>query len=100
MKRFLIAGIAGFIAVLSWDARAHEAHRGIQYEMHCCNQQDCKPVKDEIVTETSAGFELHDIPEFVERTSPKVRKPINEEYHVCRNPAGALLCIYPKLQGM
>jgi hypothetical protein len=99
MKRFLVAGIAGFIAVFVLLAvGVAKAHW--QYEMHCCNQQDCKPVSDAVVTETSAGFQLNDQNEFVERTSPKVRKPINEEYHVCRNPAGALLCIYPKLQGM
>jgi hypothetical protein len=97
VKRFVIAGVIAFAAalVLTVTALAHW-----QYEMHCCNQQDCKPVADSVVTETSAGFQLNDIPEFVERSSPKIRKPINEEYHVCRNPAGALLCVYPKLQGM
>lgn len=96
LLRVIAAGIA-ILLLIGWlvgDAWGHWF-----YEMHCCNQQDCKPVADSAVTETSAGFELHDIPEFVERSSPKVRKPINEEYHVCRNPAGALLCIYPKFQG-
>jgi hypothetical protein len=100
--RRILLGL-GFVVFAFWlflqfviaDAWGHW-----QYEMQCCNLQDCKPVADSVVTETPAGFELHDIPEFVERTSAKVRKPINEEYHVCRNAAGALLCIYPKLQGM
>jgi hypothetical protein len=98
MRRHLIAGALAFAAVtILLGIKAAQSHW--QYEMHCCNQQDCKPVADSVVTETSAGFELHDRPEFVERGSPKIRKPINEEYHVCRNPAGALLCIYPKFQG-
>jgi hypothetical protein len=98
MTRLIVAGFIAFFACLGLAGiKVAQAHW--QYEMHCCNQQDCKPVADSVVTETSAGFELHDRPEFVERGSPKIRKPINEEYHVCRNPAGALLCIYPKFQG-
>jgi hypothetical protein len=89
MAAFLLLGY------LAGDAWGHWI-----YETHCCSQQDCKPVPDATVTETAAGFELHDKNEFVERASPKVRRPLDEQYHVCRNPAGALLCIYPKLQGM
>jgi hypothetical protein len=99
MERFLIAGIAAFAAVCALlvvgIAKAHDA-----YEPACCSNKDCFPVEDKIVTESSAGFLLNDTGEFVERTSTKVRKPLDENYHLCRNPAGTLLCIYPKLQGM
>jgi hypothetical protein len=98
MKRFLIAGIAAFIAVsvllAVGVAKAHWI-----YELACCSKEDCKPVADAIVTENSAGFLLNDTGEFVERTSTKVRRPLDEQYHLCRNPAGALLCIYPKFSG-
>jgi hypothetical protein len=98
MRRHLIAGALAFAAVtILLGIKAAQSHW--QYEMHCCNRQDCHPVEDKIVTETSAGFQLNDGGEFVERSSPKVRKPLDENYHVCRNPAGALLCIYPKFQG-
>ena len=98
--RLIAAIVAAFLLLFLVWFFGFEADAHWKYEMACCNTQDCMPVEDKIVTETSAGFTLNDTGEFVERTSHKIRKPINEEYHVCRNPAGALLCIYPKLQGM
>jgi hypothetical protein len=98
VRRYLIAGALAFAAVtILLGIKAAQSHW--IYELACCSKEDCKPVADALVTESSAGFRLNDTGEFVERTSTKVRKPFDENYHVCRNPAGALLCIYPKFQG-
>ena len=96
IKPVVAALVAAFLLLgyLAGDAWSHWL-----YERHCCDVRDCAPVADKIVTETPEGFTLNDTGEFVERGSPKIRKPINEEYHVCRNPAGVLLCIYPRLSG-
>ncbi len=93
---FAFALFVAFVWFVVGDAWGHW-----RYELHCCDQRDCVAVTDDrIITETQAGFTLNDTNEFVARDSPKVRKPLDENYHVCRNPAGTLLCIYPKLQGM
>ena len=94
MRALAIAIGALLAALLFSSAHGHE-----NYEPACCSNKDCFPVADAIVTETSAGFTLNDTGEFVERTSTKVRKPLDEQYHLCRNPHGTLLCIYPKFQG-
>lgn len=97
MTRYLLA-IAGLCAVIWWMVGPVFSHEN--YEPACCSNKDCLPVADAIVTETSAGFLLNDTGEFVERTSTKVRKPLDEQYHLCRNQYnGTLLCIYPKFQG-
>jgi hypothetical protein len=98
MTRLIVAGFIAFFACLGLlgikVAKAHD-----RYEISCCSKQDCAPVADAIVTESAAGFLLNDTGEFIERTSTKVRRPLDERYHLCRNPAGALLCIYPKFSG-
>jgi hypothetical protein len=98
MTRLIVAGFIAFFACLGLAGIKNAQAHG-RYELACCSDKDCFEVEDKTVTESSAGFLLNDTGEFVERTSTKVRKPLDENYHVCRNPAGALLCIYPKFQG-
>ena len=95
----LLGVVLGLFAFAIYVLFASGALAHGRYEVACCSDKDCFAVDDKIVTESSAGFLLNDTGEFVERTSTKVRKPMDESYHLCRNPAGALLCIYPKFQG-
>lgn len=84
--------VAVFLCLIS-AASSHEF-----YEHHCCNNRDCKPVDDNEVTQTPGGFIVGG--EHVTRPDARIRKPINERFHVCRHyQTGQLLCIYPKLQG-
>lgn len=95
MKPWILAlALAGvFVLALGNMSPAHDL-----YEMHCCNNRDCKPVADNEVTQTSTGFIVDG--QHVTRPDPRIRKPINEQFHLCRHfQTGQLLCIYPKLQG-
>lgn len=97
MARFVMAGVVAFVCVFSLFIYGASAHG--PYEPSCCSDRDCAPVPDATVTETPEGFTLNDTGEFVARTSSRVRRPLNEEYHLCRSPSGLLLCIYPKYRG-
>lgn len=84
--------VAAFLLSLS-NVRAHEF-----YEMACCHDRDCAPVDDSRVSPVNGGFLVDG--EFVPMRDPRVRRPINEQYHICKHvTTGVLLCIYPKLQG-
>lgn len=68
------------------------------YEVVCCSNRDCEPVSDERVSQVAGGFLVDG--EFVPQRDPRVRRPINEQFHLCKHvTTGQLLCIYPKLQG-
>lgn len=94
MKPILVAlALAGAFLLALSNVRAHDF-----YEMHCCNNRDCKPVSDGEVTQTPTGFIVDGVA--IDRPDARIRKPINEQFHLCRHfQTGQLLCIYPKLQG-
>lgn len=95
MKPVLTAlALAGaFLFALGNLAKGHGP-----YEMACCSDRDCAPVPDDRVAQISGGFLVDG--EFVPMRDPRVRRPINEQFHLCKHvTTGALLCIYPKLQG-
>jgi len=88
----LAAACAAFLLV-GTHARGHDL-----YEVACCSNRDCAPVPDNRVAQISGGFLVDG--EFVPVRDPRVRRPINEQFHLCKHvTTGQLLCIYPKLQG-
>lgn len=87
---------AALVAVFLCLVKAAGAH-GF-YEVACCSDRDCAPVDDGRVTQIDGGYIVDG--EFVPQRDPRVRRPINEQFHLCKHvTTGALLCIYPKLQG-
>lgn len=97
LKDWLVAAAlsGGFLLVLSGMARPHDL-----YEWACCSNLDCAPVADSAITTTDQGYRVNATMETVPYGDARIRKPIDENYHVCRNQStGVLLCIYPKIMG-
>lgn len=95
-------GILFLVAVLVvWAARAQEHQHGVDavdwYDPACCNQRDCRPVKDEDIEFDQVGGDL------VARYKPtgnifhrsQFRKSQDERYHVCIYN-GTSFCFYDR----
>jgi hypothetical protein len=82
------------LALLVLPARSHSP----LYDMSCCNDRDCKPVPDGTIIEKPDGMHVkgHGI---LSRTDPRIRWSRDEREHLCVDPQGKLLCIYPKPNG-
>lgn len=95
IARILIPA-AALVAVFLCLISAAGAHG--PYEQVCCSDRDCAPVDDARVSQIDGGYLVDG--EFVPMRDPRVRRPINEQFHLCKHvTTGQLLCIYPKLQG-
>jgi hypothetical protein len=98
MKRFLIAGIAAFIAVCALlvvgVARAHD-----WYDAACCSNKDCAPIPDSDVADLGeGGFYIHSRKEHI--AFKDTRQGKDDQYHLCVNQqTGARLCFYRKYSG-
>lgn len=93
MQRFLIAGIAAFIAVLLLlglavgDAFGHSF-----YPAECCSDRDCAPYPRVLVKESPEGYTLA-TGEFIERK--RARFSPDGDFHLCRlESTQAILCFF------
>lgn len=96
-------------------AWAHNAPSGASYEWNpCCSNQDCAPIPDHLVHEIGPGLIAVRVPPgahpmhgpgkatdlYLEFDGDRIRQPIDGQWHVCINPAGAPLCVYPPRRSM
>ena len=62
------------------------------YPWECCSDQDCAPIAG-VVTELREGYRLPD-GLVVPHGDPRIRSSHDAEFHWCRRPDGALICLF------
>lgn len=81
---------------LATAAAAHDAPSGWSYPYECCAKTDCRPIPDDWVKETPAGYVLR-TGETIEYTDKRVRNSPDGETHWCTiggSDDGRTLCLY------
>lgn len=98
----VIFGVWAF--VLAIGAYAHDAPPtptqplGWAYGWECCSNQDCAPVAESAIGETSEGYVIQRTGEVIAYNDKRIKRSRDEFYHRCA-PAGNMdsprsLCLY------
>lgn len=83
------------LAAMAVVAMLSAAHAHSFYARECCSERDCKPYAKENIEETSAGFLIKPLGEFIPRDNSKIKFSHDEDYHLCRSEVtGYVLCLY------
>lgn len=106
-----LAAAAILLALAIWSAPNADAHEG--YDYRCCGQNDCAPVPDAAVHEAGPVIIFRIAPGThpmwpadkaaalvveVDRFRLEHRR-LDGRWHICLNPALAVLCVYPPDRG-
>lgn len=97
---FAVAAMACLVMPAYAQEHEHGGNLPDWYDPACCNQRDCKPVKDEDIE-----FSTDALGNFVARYKPtgnrfyryQFKQSQDERYHVCINPGNdSSLCFYDR----
>jgi hypothetical protein len=89
---FAFAFAIAILCVFAVKAFAHQAASGWTYPLECCSDRDCAEYPAENVQILSTGFLLKPTGEFIDRS--KARVSPDGRYHLCRYPAGTIICFF------
>lgn len=100
------------VTVPPFQAAAHTAASGWQYDTVCCSGMDCHEIPDSAVSATSDGYQVTiqpgQHPFITDKTGPrtyvvpysKARQSKDEHFHLCIRPSDQnFLCLYAPPQG-
>lgn len=89
----LVLAAVGVIAFTVYVAVAHS-----WYPPVCCSDRDCYPLPNGYVAEQPGGYLLKATGEFI--PASEAANGRDEDFHICRNPAGKRLCFFKPDRGM
>lgn len=75
----------------------HQAHAHSWYPPICCSERDCASLSPGSVEEGPGGYLIRSTGEFIPKS--EARDGRDEDFHVCRNPAGVRLCFFIPARG-
>ena len=67
------------------------------YGWECCSDKDCHPYEGTVI-EGPDAYTLKDGTK-IPYTDPRVKQGKDEDFHICVNPSGAILCLYRPNRG-
>lgn len=94
------AAIAAFALIFAFLCVMKAANAHDWYPYNCCSGHDCRPIEQDDVALTSAGFFVKESGETIPFNDPRIRRTPPEggsKYHRCSKggkPEGETICLY------